>query len=67
MRLPKHVAYIDNETDLDHGFIVTLANGYTFIDEPDCGVRAFDTMREVREAIKRENVIFAAPKSTAAA
>lgn len=67
MKLPSHVAYIDDETDLDHGYIVTLANGCTFRDEPDCGVRAFDTMAEVREAIKASNILkAAAQKSTAA-
>lgn len=67
MRLPKWVAYIDDETSLDHGYIVTLANGCTFKDEPDCGVRGFDTMVELRQAIKRDNIILsAAQKSTAA-
>lgn len=67
MKLPLHVAHIDNETDLDHGYIVTLANGYTFKDEPDCGVRAFDTLAEVKQAIKASNILkSAAPKSTAA-
>ena len=72
MKLPKHVAYIDDETSLDHGYIVTLASGCTFKDEPDCGVRAFDTMQELREAIKASNIIVkpavrsAAQKSTTA-
>ena len=66
MRLPKHVAHIDDETDLDHGYIVTLSEGYTFIDEPDCGIRAFDTMHEVKQAIKKSNVL-AAQKCPAAA
>ena len=68
MRLPKWVAYIDDETDIDyHGYIVTLANGYFFRDEPDCGVRGFDTMAELKQAIKRDNILMpAAGKSTAA-
>jgi hypothetical protein len=66
MKLPKHVSHIDNETDLEHGYIATLAEGYTFKDEPDCGVRAFDTMQELKEAIKLKNVILAAQKPTAA-
>lgn len=68
MRAPKWVAYIDDETSLDHGYIVTLANGYAFKDEPDCGVRGFDTMAELKQAIKRDNIIImsAAPKSSAA-
>jgi hypothetical protein len=68
MKLPAHVAHIDDETDIDyHGYIVTLASGCTFKDEPDCGVRGFDTLAEVKQAIKRSNILFAAaPKSTAA-
>lgn len=67
MKLPKYIAHIDDETDLDHGYIVTLANGCTFKDEPDCGVRAFDTLAELKQAIKASNIIkAAAPKSTAA-
>jgi hypothetical protein len=66
MKLPKHVSYIDDERGDDNGIIVTLAKGYYWADEPDCGVRGFDTMSEVREAIKKANVIFAAPKSAAA-
>jgi hypothetical protein len=67
MRLPKWVSHLDNETDLDHGYIVTLADGYTFKDEPDCGVRGFDTMAELKQAINRDNIIMsAAGKSTAA-
>jgi hypothetical protein len=67
MKLPKWVAHIDDETNLDHGYIVTLANGCTFKDEQDCGVRGFDTMAELKQAIKRDNIIIlAAQKSTAA-
>ncbi len=67
MRLPQWVSHLDNETDLDHGYIVTLADGYTFKDEPDCGVRGFDTMAEVKQAIKASNILkAAAQKSTAA-
>jgi hypothetical protein len=67
MRLPKWVAHIDDETSLDHGYIVTLVNGCTFKDEPDCGVRGFDTMAELKQAIKASNILkAAAQKSTAA-
>jgi hypothetical protein len=67
MKLPAHVAHIDDETALDHGYIVTLADGCTFKDEPDCGVRAFDTLAEAKQAIKASNILkAAAPKSTAA-
>jgi hypothetical protein len=67
MKLPKWVAHIDDETSLDHGYIVTLANGCTFKDEPDCGVRGFDTMAELKQAVKRDNIIIsAAGKSPAA-
>lgn len=58
MKKPSFVAHIDDETDLDHGFIVTLKTGYTFADEPDCGVRAFDTLSELKKALTKNNVIF---------
>ncbi len=58
MKFPDYVSHVDDERELDHGFIVTLKAGYSFADEADCGVRGFDTMREVREAIKKQNVIF---------
>lgn len=57
MKLPNYVAHVDDETDLDHGYIVTLASGYTFKDEPDCGVRGFDTMAELKQAIKASNIV----------
>ena len=67
MKLPNHVAYIDDETGLDHGYIVTLANGCTFKDEPDCGVRAFDTLAEVKQAVKASNILKAAASKSPAA
>lgn len=67
MKLPTHVAHLDDETGLGHGYIVTLAVGCTFKDEPDCGVRAFDTLAEVKQAVKASNILkTAAQKPTAA-
>lgn len=51
------VAHVDDERDLDHGIIVTLAKGWFFKDSPE-GVRGYDTMREAREDTKRTNVEF---------
>ena len=66
-RLPNHIAHIDDETELGHGYIVTLANGCTFKDEPDCGVRSYDTLAELRADTKRANILkTAAQKLTAA-
>ena len=66
-RLPNHIAHIDDETELGHGYIVTLANGCTFKDEPDCGVRSYDTLAELRADTKRANILKAtAQKLTAA-
>jgi hypothetical protein len=58
MKKPSFVAHIDDEREFDHGYIVTLKTGYTFADEPDCGVRAFDTLGELKTALKKENIIF---------
>jgi len=43
------VAYIDDERGDGNSIIVTLHNEYVFADEPDCGVRGFDTVKEVRD------------------
>ena len=58
MKFPTYVSHVDDETELDHGFIVTLKTNYFFADEPDCGVRAFDTIAELKQSIKKENIIF---------
>ena len=52
------IAYIDDERELGNSIIVTLAEGWFFVDEPDCGVRGFDTVGEVRQQTARNAVVF---------
>ena len=50
------IAYIDDERDLDQGIIVTLKDGWYFRDDPNCGVRGFDTVKEAREGTAKSEV-----------
>ena len=50
------IAYVDDERDLDQGIIVTLKAGWYFKDDPNCGVRGFDTLKEAREGTARSEV-----------
>lgn len=50
------IAYVDDERDLDQGLIVTLKTGWFFNDDPNCGVRGFDTIKEAREGTARSEV-----------
>ena len=52
------IAYIDDERAEGNGIIVTLEDGWFFADEPDCGVRGFDTVGEVRQQTARNAVDF---------
>lgn len=51
------VAHIDDERSEGNSIIVTLAKGWFFADEPDCGVRGFDTVSEVKSSTTRSSVI----------
>ncbi|KVO15160.1 hypothetical protein WJ74_10940 [Burkholderia ubonensis] len=51
------VAHVDDERDAGNGYMVMLANGYDFADDPGCGVRGFDTLREAEIETRRSNVI----------
>lgn len=52
------VAYVDDERELGNSIIVTLEDRWFFADEPDCGVRGFDTVGEVRQQTARNAVVF---------
>lgn len=51
------VAHVDDERSAGNGYMVMLANGYDFVDDPGCGVRGFDTLREVEIETRRSNVV----------
>jgi hypothetical protein len=54
----KRVAHIDDERELGNSIIVTLHQHYYFADEPGCGVRGFDTLKELKEGIKAKNIVY---------
>ena len=51
------VAHIDDERNDGNSIIVSLAKGWFFADEQDCGVRGFDTVAEVKAATSRKDVV----------
>ena len=52
------IAYVDDERDIDNSIIVTLATGWYFKDEPNNGVRGYDTVAEAREDTVKSKVTF---------
>lgn len=52
------IAFVDDERHLDNSIIVTLANGWYFKDEPNCGVRGYDTVAEAREDTSKSKVVY---------
>lgn len=52
------VNHIDDEREIGNSIIVTLKKHYYFADEPNCGVRGFDTLKELREGIKAKNIVY---------
>ena len=51
------IAYIDDERNEGHSIIVTLSDGWFFTDEPNCGVRGFDAVAEVRAGTQKNCVV----------
>jgi hypothetical protein len=51
------VLFVDDERELDNSIIVTLKNGYTFKDDPGCGVMGFDTIKELIDGTKKSKII----------
>lgn len=56
MKLPKQIQHWDDERNLDHGIIVTLAWGWSFYDREHQGVMSFETITEAKEATKIKNI-----------
>ncbi len=50
------IAHIDDERADGGSIIVTLRDGWHFDDERDCGVRGFDSVREVEVSTRRSDV-----------
>ena len=53
------IEIIDDETDCsfgDNGFIVTLKKEYVFALDPDCSVRGFDTISELKSGTSKSAV-----------
>ena len=51
------VAHIDDERGDGNSIIVTLDKDYVWDDERDCGVRGFDTVKEVELFTRSSGVI----------
>ena len=51
------VKHIDDERGDGNSIIVTLDNDYVWFDERDCGVRGFDTVKEVEMGTRFANII----------
>ena len=50
------ISHIDDERGDGSSIIVTLAKGWVFDDERDCGVRGFDTIKELRNGTTMSSV-----------
>ena len=50
------IAFIDDERSQGNSIIVTLKNNWFFSDENGCGVRGFDTIKELEEGTRKNNV-----------
>lgn len=51
------IAHIDDEREMGNSIIVTLDNDYEFLDDPGCGVKGFDTVREAEQGTRFAEVI----------
>lgn len=54
----KRVSHIDDERNIGNNIIVTLRPCWYWADEPDCGVRGFDTLKELKEGVKSVNMVY---------
>lgn len=56
VRTRPHVAFVDDERSIGNSIIVTLAEGYCFKVEKGCGVRGYDTVKEVEAETRAAEV-----------
>lgn len=59
-----YVAHIDDERAEGNSILVTLATNWYWADEPDCGVRGFDTVAELRSGLTQDSVVYVDPAQT---
>ena len=50
------IAHIDDERGEGNSIIVTLDEDFVWDNEKDCGVRGFDTLKEVEFGTRRDSV-----------
>lgn len=51
------VKHIDDERSIGNSIIVTLDDDYVFADDRTCGVRGYDTVKEVEADTRFANII----------
>jgi hypothetical protein len=51
------IAHIDDERELGNSIIVTLKEGWYFADDPNCGVKGFDTIKELKSGTNKKSVV----------
>lgn len=56
IRALPYVAFVDDEREGDGSIVVTLKDGYEFVEDPGCGVRGFDTVAEARAGCRSTSV-----------
>lgn len=50
------VWFVDDERGDGNSIIITLKNGWYFVDDPGCGVRGFDTVQEALVGTRKTSV-----------
>lgn len=50
------VWFVDDERGDGNSIIITLKNGWYFVDDPGCGVRGFDTVQEALVGTRKSSV-----------
>ncbi len=56
LRALPHVMHVDDERKIGNSLIVTLKEGWYFVNEPGCGVRGFDTVADAKKGTARKAV-----------
>ena len=51
------IAHIDDERKIGNSIIVTLDKNYVFMDDKNCGVRGYDSIKELELGTRFVNII----------